>query len=210
MSSNAPKEKGIVFSGPMVRAILDGKKSMTRRVMKRQPEGWMASHLDNGFRKMTDFGNGWWGAATGSGNVRVAHTNHSIKCPFNKVGDRLWVRETWAKAGEIGDAIEYRADNPDPLTGKWRSPIHMPRWASRITLEITGVKVERLQDISDADCFAEGVIADRGNGETWYDGKAKEIFSRAWDAMHGHDSWAANPWVWVISFRRIDAARVAA
>lgn len=213
MLSNVPKERGIPFVEVMVRAIQDGRKSQTRRIMKPQPvptEGAV--------------GEVWSWDYTVHWRVPYEPILLYRYCPYGPVGDRLIPLTTWAVPVEF-DNVKPK-DLPDGVDvwshwstlikpsryGKLRPgrfmPLklrhHLPR------LEITGVKVERLQDISDADCFAEGVIANRGNGETWYDGKAKEIFSRAWDAMHGPDSWKANPWLWCISFKRIDDARAAA
>lgn len=128
-------------------------------------------------------------------------------CPYGQPGDRLWVREA-CMVCDIGieQHVAYRADGePDeswlrPL--RWRPSIHMPRWASRITLEVTGVRVERLQDISDADAKAEGApmswASAQYRGGTWRQG-----FSDLWRQINGPDSWDANPFVWVVSFKRI-------
>jgi hypothetical protein len=149
-------------------------------------------------------------------------------CPFGTVGDRLWVRETWAEGfiGGVGDTIIYRADNPDfdkdfLLNGKWKPSIHMPRLASRITLEITGVRVERLQDISEEDAIAEGVkceVYDQGKpiSACWYnyqedlfDGsfnspEAIDSFRTLWDSINAKKHpWQSNPWVWVVEFKHL-------
>ena len=174
------KERPILFSGPMVRAILDGRKTQTRRVVKPQPD-WIRPRVsDDGIA------HGYCGSGPTDG----------IKCPYGTVGDRLWVRESWAKSGEVGDATEYRADNPDPIGAKWRPSIHMPRWASRIDLEITGIRVERLQEISERDAMAEGC-------EYLTNSVARSNFVKLWISINGQDSWSANPWVWVIEFKRI-------
>jgi hypothetical protein len=117
-----------------------------------------------------------------------------LKCPYGQPGDRLWVREAWTDAGEI---TIYRADT-DGLCRKnirWKPSIHMPRKESRILLEITDVRIERLQDISSEDCHAEGSAC---GIEACID-----IFARSWESLHGPGSWEKNPWVWVISFRRL-------
>jgi hypothetical protein len=172
------KERPILFSGPMVRAILDGKKTQTRRLVSPQPDGfWDApnSHADTGLNAVVR-------------DVDGRAKDVWINCPFGRVGDWLWVRETWAKPGEVGDHTEYRADNPDPLAAKWRPSIHMPRRASRLSLEITEVRVERLTQIMDADGKAEGYAG------------AAAFLAGEW----ARPLRADNPWVWVIGFRRVD------
>lgn len=209
-------EKPILFSTPMVRAILDGRKSQTRRVMKPQPD---AVHD----------GEPYW--FIGGYRTRM-DANNPLVCPYGFPGSRLWVRET-CRAEELPsglDGVRYLADDcfiPIDNTpesgdawldlryyGKRASPvapvktvpaIHMPRWASRISLEITGVRVERLQDISEADALAEGV-----NVHPDHHGKPRtsiyspvQAYADLWDQINGPESWAANPWVWAVSFRRI-------
>lgn len=203
------KERPILFSGEMVRAILDGRKTMTRRVMKRQPHGageWVLRGENWLFPDVCPY--------------------ITIKCPYGQPGDRLWVRETWAsldgvdhlspkdiellcrdagyKTGPCGD-LWYQADNSyrqwgdDKQTkGKWRPSIHMPRWASRINLEITDVCVERLQDISEEDARSEGINNPLGS-------LALNIFPSLWDSINlkrGY-GWDSNPWVWVVEFKRL-------
>lgn len=177
------RERPILFSGPMVRALLDGRKTQTRRVVKPQP----VDPFDGA-------------------QLRTAVSAYALAgpCPYGEPGDRLWVRETWAKAGEQGDRVEYRADTADPKAGKWRPSIFMPSWASRITLEVESVRVERLQDISEADARAEGVTP----APFTKAGRAAhlvhvEAFESLWGSINGPDSWAANPWVWVVAFRRV-------
>jgi hypothetical protein len=198
-------ERPILFSAPMVRAILDGRKQQTRRVVK--PQDSVETHEDK------------------SGVIDVIHLHSprcpgycdyacKFPCPYGAAGDRLWVRETWSKAKSCNaHDLFYRADG-DRQYGKqhalsyveredrWRPSIHMPRWASRITLELTGVRVERLQDISDDDAKAEGVVR---NEWSWDDGESpttdREAFECVWVAINGRGSWDANPWVWVIDFR---------
>lgn len=174
------KERPILFSGEMVRAILDGSKTQTRRVVK--------------------------GDALGILNLEIRPPSDPIfveKCLYGKPGDRLWVREAWAQHTEtFGDFLPstvYRADPVTPHFTKWKPSIHMPRWASRITLEITGVRVERLQDISEKDALSEGCEPDDGNPES---PSPISEFRDLWQSINGAESWAANQWVWVIEFKK--------
>lgn len=192
------KERPILFSASMVRALLDGTKTQTRRIVKPQPpadahqvETW--HHPDTRPRYFT------W---TSAGEISDAW--EPVACPYGQPGDRLWVRETWAPM-TIGYA--YGADpvwNASP-DGKWRPPIHMPRAACRLKLEITGVRVERLQDISESDARAEGVTwqewcqNDDGTNEPYEE--ATDAFKRLWESINGPKSWDANPWVWVVEFK---------
>ena len=196
------KERPIIFSAPMVRAILEGRKTQTRRIVKPQPEPipddvWQSRHYDNGW---------WW--ACSQARTMVAVRDMSAFCPYGSTRDRLWVKESHALCNAIGNNytnIIWRAGpwrNGIEPSAKWRSPIHMPRWAARITLEITDIRVERLQDISEADAQAEGVTesivlpGDRGSFVA--------SFGYLWQQIHGPKSWAANPWVWVIEFERVE------
>jgi hypothetical protein len=237
------KERPVLFSAAMVRALLARTKTQTRRVVKPQPEvehggepywfiggyrAWPYRSTDDVLRK--------------GGNV--------LPCPYGQPGDRLWVRESWQVARETldyetggeydvwewpkelgdprlflhGDArfgtkagLFYAADGPDKNPGvfydltsiggktvlrpkeiNWRPSIHMPRWASRITLLVTGVRVERLQDISEADALAEGVP----NSLHLPGGRfARENFAHLWWTIHGDGAWEANPWVWAVEFK---------
>ncbi len=224
------RERPILFSSPMVRAILEGRKTQTRRVVKPQPTGEP--------RPLSDWSRGLAEAChdhSPDANKLAAHSDRlkghvfpfttsscglmSPVCPYGHPGDRLWVRETWQPCGltELGlmQAAYYKADgktyyDPNDLskTCKWRPSIHMPRWASRITLEITGVRVERLQDISEED--AESEAAERGhlktlNGEYIINGGSHRCgFINLWQSIHGPGSWDANPWVWCISFQILE------
>jgi hypothetical protein len=198
------KERPILFSAPMVRAILDGKKSVTRRAIKlRPPYAMDEPYVGTPWPYDTTWSYGDQGSPW-------------MPCPYGKVGDRLWVRETFHRCPHCaGDLINYRAGgwlrlpsgSPDdggdrndvdyhPLnytcfTYGWRPSVHMPREASRITLEITGVRVERLREITDADARAEGV-----NGV--------EEFEGLWRSINGHGSWDANLYVWVVEFKRVE------
>ena len=208
------KERPILFSGPMVRAILDGRKTQTRRIMKPQP-------TYDGF---------WWshkGYSCGGEKQFRDGLPLFVGCPYGAVGDRLWVRETFAPMQEnrpiANPAIYdnkpawYRADNDRPMwAGKtWKPSIHMPRWASRITLEITGVRVERLNEISESDAVREGCFLDPSceqNGNCGFSNgvtsmchsTAISAFMGLWSYINGPESWAENPFVWVIEFKRIE------
>jgi hypothetical protein len=205
------KERPILFSGPMVRALLDGSKTQTRRIVK--PTG--AHHIFQ-FRGTDDArgadeptGEWAWGS---SESVISKH----IRCPYGKPGDRLWVRETflYVGPGSGSDLPSYREERANPENHKatncwfrasqpdetlvWTPSIHMPRWASRITLEVTGVRVERLQDISEADAWSEGCPTDATWPLDWY----RDLWNNL--AAPGAD-WDANPWVWVVEFKRVSA-----
>ena len=198
------KERPILFSAPMVRALLAGTKTQTRRIIKPQH---LAFFNQDAAAMLSDW------------NERPL--------PYGKTGDRLWVREAWGlhaygddtdwlKGGctamDLDDhVIAYRADWGPLQDGcHWRPSIHMPRAASRITLEITGVRVERLQDISAADARAEGCPDKPVDGaeQASIDLLAKLWYHDLWEQINGLDSWAANPWVWVVEFKRVkgDAA----
>ena len=208
------KERGMIFNGEMVRAILGGRKTQTRRIVKPQPE----------LTKNSGFS--WNGALYGAGSDdRETNRNFAhIKCPHGTPGDRIWVRETWAEAGAGAPDLKlYRANYPAHVPThyenvppaedvRWTPSIHMPRWASRILLEITDVRVERLNDISEEDARAEGII-DGGClncGEPEPCGcanpepDATDAFAYLWQSIYGQENWNANPWVWVIEFNRIE------
>lgn len=220
------KERPILFSDPMVRAILDGRKTQTRRVAP--IDDIRLTHHDGGILA--------WSVRFAKPHKR-ALSSHSggrfsedearrviaaMYCPYGQPGDRLWVRETWRHieggavydaAGGVMDAFEpetkYRADWP-LYRGRWKPSIHMPRWASRILLGVTGVRVERLQDISEADARAEGapcvdevsgreaLFPDADQAGSWRPG-----FRVLWESINGEGSWDANPWVWVVEFERV-------
>jgi hypothetical protein len=220
------KERPILFSAPMVRAILAGQKTVTRRQVKKQAAlDCLAAGFEPSF---------------------LALTGNADLCPYGKAGDRLWVRETWgvishgfdeqgnmiawepdrpAKAiremrfgqGYYSGHVIYAADGPAEWAGDddgggdprsaWKPSIHMPRAASRILLEITGVRVERLQDISRSDIRAEGLVCPpelasddvSPNYRDWYPAAWREL----WESINGAGSWMANPWVWVVEFKRV-------
>jgi hypothetical protein len=207
------KERPILFSAPMVRAILEGQKTVTRRSCKPQPSE--NAHTTSASGNPMGV---WW--ETGKDIIR---------CPYGKPGDRLWVRETWTHAGN-GDLgyLTYRATYPDCLPPdlenippaselRWRPSIHMFRCDSRILLEITDVRVERLQDISDEQALAEGIIPhvrggwhwhphDPANVDDWHQFGFKTpvwAFHDLWAGINGQENWDANPWVWVVEFKRV-------
>lgn len=203
--STTIKERPIIFNGEMVKAILDGRKTMTRRIAKplrKNPPSLLSGEWSDSY--VLDKGNHEW---------------LMKDCPFGKVGDRLWVRETFAVYGDKDDehcVIHYRANNPEHFSRKgmgFKPSIHMPRWASRITLEITSIRIERLQDISEDDAKAEGV-----NGGCIVCGELaenckcatpspdfKDSFIHLWRSIYGEESWSANPWVWVVEFKQVTA-----
>lgn len=184
----------ILFSAPMVRAILAGTKSQTRRAVKYipslgDPEAWC--HKAAAVEKMVGPPDMW--------------------CPFGPVTRELWVRETWrnglADTGLIGSSFHYRADLDEPeAPGQWRPSIFMPRRASRITLRVTAVRVERLQAISEADARAEGCVASGGRGAPqtvgMEGGTARDEYRALWDSINGNGAWALDPWVWVVLFKK--------
>ena len=197
------KERPILFSAPMVRAILAGTKTQTRRAVK--STGMYA--IDASIH--------------GEEVARRELAALATRCPYGQAGDQLWVREAFSgprcmdasdgcKAvppSKWGDCsrIWYWADG-NPTEGDWTRPrpsIHMPRWASRILLEITAVRVERLQDISETDAEAEGIqeIVDAGVD---HDGTPRDAYRALWEQINGADSWSANPWVWVVEFKRAE------
>lgn len=212
------KETGLMFKAHLVRAILEGRKTQTRRILKPQPA---PNHPHDGGTK--------WiierGLHTPVGSVGHLSVREKMGlcCPMGKPGDRIYVRETWCQQGDddgflIDNAYWYRATDPDVMDSEdmekspWRPSIHMPKWAARIWLEITGVRVERLQSISRADAIAEGIKFfnnDHECGAKNYLDKTdmdyslcpSDSFETLWKSTGG--DWAANPWVWVIDFKTI-------
>lgn len=184
------KEHPILFSGPMVQAILDGRKTMTRRVIK-MPKWAQECNEDYEFEIDDDIP---YSICKKTGCLAA------IDCPYGFPGDRLWVRETFCK--DLDHNVFYKADNMPPWEDtKWKPSIFMPRWASRITLEITNVRVERLQEISGKDILAEGLDVKFTIPGSF---DALERFHGLWDSINGKKyPWSSNPWVWVIEFKRI-------
>ena len=210
------KERPILFSGPMVRAILAGTKTQTRRVVKPQPQGNDLHICTNAYD--------WQACEDGFLHGLIAGDHGydalSFRCPHGAPGARLWVRETWAYERDgtgcpDDTGILYRATDPgwdDEETGlRWRPSIFMPRSASRILLEITEVRVERLQAIREEDARAEGITdggcLNCGNSEPCGcpdpSPDARDAFAWLWQSINGSHSWHANPWVWVVEFRRV-------
>lgn len=229
------KERPILFSGSMVRALLDGSKTQTRRIIKVQPpaDGFQLTTCMSTTGDRREEGKHRWAKVDGVSIVEGG--KDYFACPHGYPGDRLWVRETFASSAHGPTAaVLYRADNHvRPGLGDfdgepWRPSIFMPRAASRINLEIIGVRVERLQDCSEADAIAEGISVWSDNerhGKKWhcpphiqrfgegdnvedvaYEGRAvkdpREAYRGVWSAINGPGSWEANPWVWAIEFRR--------
>jgi len=216
-----PKERPILFNAEMVRAVLAGRKTQTRRVVKLpdscgfatyfHPTEYTFSHWDRGYEE------------------DVA----TVPCPYGVPGDRLWVREAWgasARKPSEGDRIWYRADNDRPTWAgdRWRPSIHMPRWASRILLEVTDVRVERVQEISEGDAVAEGVMPNwpldpdewlaESHGYMPYcthhpepcdcheAANAVDSFRGLWNSINANRgfAWSDNPWVWAVAFKVLE------
>lgn len=230
------KERGMIFNGEMVRALLSGRKTQTRRRMKVQPsEGFTPMNM----ALEPDYKARWYtpGIVDKEGYLQpaskevfgVANENEGYSCPFGAVGDRIWVREAFrvhSRATDVATLV-YKASERNSWTEqthrvpvavcnkpatpeKWTPSLHMPRWASRILLEITDVRVERLNSISQEDAQAEGLeltgwrptYSDPDSGGeviTPYDN-----FAELWSSIYGDESWQANPWVWVIEFKRVE------
>ncbi|EPR9643727.1 hypothetical protein [Klebsiella pneumoniae] len=218
------KERGMIFNGEMVRAILDGRKTQTRRPIK-----WKQTRFTEIGER--EDGSNWPWSEDAEHACDFWHP-----CPFGAVGDRIWVRETWGVVSHAfsddGLMIDWVPDRPATAIHEmpfgngyysgyaiyaadgdftwgdddgyedgrscWKPSIHMPRAASRILLEITDVRVERLRSMSQDDARAEGVIAASGPME------AGLAFRELWDSIYGEESWKANPWVWVIEFKRVE------
>jgi len=198
------KERPILFSAPMVRALLDGSKTQTRRVVK----------TDIVLGREALFAPRGRNLHAPTFLLPDAKDQAAAYCPHGKPGDRLWVRETFR---EWPDGIAYRANYSNQemadVHKPWKPSIFMPRAASRITLEITGVRVERLHDISEDDCWAEGieqVMHDFDDASQCTMAKrigasiedAKPLYAQLWESINGPGSWDLNPWVWVIEFKR--------
>lgn len=214
------KERPILFSTPMVRAILDGRKTQTRRIAVKTSQPRSVYVTDFDFKELKI-------------EIENKHSGHRYwkQCPYGIPGDRLWVRETWSIASvashttPIHDKLVYRADFPDDYdmfgipSRRWFPSIHMKRADSRILLEITGVRVERLADISEEDAAAEGIYNDGDvipfNGPWFVEphdthgySTASDCYCALWEKINGAGSWMTNQWVWVVQFKQLkgDAA----
>ena len=214
MSANLQEQivtRPILFSGPMVRAILDGRKTQTRRIVKaKDSDSSRCITLPMLMKNVNEWRlqDGRWFGIDGYDTLVFCD------CPYGHVGDRLWVRENWREcgSGQRQDGkipstpvpVVYAAD--DDAEGPWRPSIFMPRWASRITLELVSIRIERLREISHEDATAEG-IERSGKGWKDYGGNTQQWMSPAtsfqtlWMSINGHENWSANPWVWVVGFK---------
>jgi hypothetical protein len=226
-------DRPIIFSGPMVRALLDGRKTQTRRILK-PPAGCRIENLaetdPHMFSGRTDDPKSWGDSFADDGGPLSLIDFAELRY---RPGDRLWVRENFkpVHGGDPSRGARYRTDASTDQT-IWKPSIHMPRWASRLTLIVTGVKVERVQSISNKDAQAEGIVEDDGSEpDIWYvpgsggtdlgrkmnplmADKPSKVFASLWCALHGDDAWKANPWVVALTFtvhkHNIDAMRASA
>lgn len=246
------RERPIIFSAPMVQALLEDRKTQTRRIVKPAPTGERRPLIEWSHHLATACGD-----SSPDPEQLAAHSERlrgrifpftmddgslfSPACPYGVPGDLLWVRETWycdhfelqrgpyREVPQARELLYYRATDavrPDSrecwtgfagetMTPPWKPAIHMPRWASRIRLTVTDIRIERLNDISEQDCIAEGIYNgeyDPGLGDGgkpgWcyatdkFAGTLKHAYELLWDSIHGEGSFAHNPWVWVVSFKR--------
>lgn len=222
-----PSARPILFSAPMVRALLAGTKTQTRRLVK--PQDRLRQGKDDLGRPGVEYLNEWGSWQPWVNNAKT------LRCPYGKPGDLLWVRETWA-VSTIYDGVSPRdvpqcgvryAASEERLGIKDRPSIFMPRWASRLTLEITEVRVQRLEDISEQDAIAEGVVKIRDCCHVIRDVDYDLVglchtspitpYAKLWDTLNGDKpgmAWADNPWVWALTFRvhsaNVDAVLAAA
>lgn len=225
------QQRPILFKSEMVQAILAGRKTQTRRALKIQPS-WVESNnplVSSGWQYEGKKGLPKLSSWPTKEDFATALLECE-KCPYGQVGDQLWVKETWkpriahscaVDACDCGDVeVEYIADNKtifysDNIDSEWLMPkaaqngknvssLFMPRWASRILLEITDIRVERLQDISEADAKAEGCCYGKGGGVPDLAVSPEDHFPTLWESINGVGSWEANPWVWRISFRVVE------
>lgn len=233
---NQPKERPVLFKGEMVNAILDGRKTQTRRAIKNNQPTTDQLEIRK-YRPGTYAITGLWSVQSTRLNNLGKTFGKPFKCPYGKPGDRLWVRESHAfsvidpdgldwrddpenwdvvyRADDDGLGLSWRNGDGEVITPPWRPSIHMPRWASRILLEITDVRVERLQDISYSDAQAEGMYGDYSRPpiteNPWLGNKygvsTIDRYRELWQSINGPGSWDANPWVWVIEFKRLESSQ---
>jgi len=213
------REVPVLFNGAMVRAIQDDRKTQTRRIVKPQPVGAVCAQRILYSNHAKDIGKF---AFFDRKDVAAARVVAHARSPLGKPGDRLWVRETWAWPGE--EQVLYFADpwarkladewkkDPNYPQVKWKPSIHMPRRLARLFLDVLDVRIERLQDITDADAEAEGVRSWAENDENMQGlrgmgiatpDRPRFLFQCLWQRVYGAESWAANPWVWVTTFRKV-------
>lgn len=221
-------DRPIIFSAPMVKAIIAGTKTQTRRIVKPQPFAMVVQDCDSG-----EWGQCWDERRAEDGEP-LREVWKPMRCPYGVVGDRLWIRERWAAphgfdafppgAIPTDTTIIYAATaalGGDKGVGGLiaRNPMFMPRWASRLTLEITEVRVQRVGEISEEDAIAEG-CSEKAR-ETHPDDESLKIecgyfppsshahaYRLLWDSIHGPDAWEKSPWTWALTFRRIDSGGV--
>ncbi len=234
------KERPILFSGPMVRAILTGTKTQTRRVIRPQPtDSWMLNiplvdptigqfgkAYDSNADAWQNYYHRWFSPDTKDWIYRkrlwIKHPENytEIECPYGAPGERLWVRETWLNAALPGyhPVVLYRADgdDPKPPSVAWKPSIHIKREYSRLSLEVVSVRVERLNEISEADAKAEGAVAAYIERAERQDPGLKiiqapysvECFRQLWNSINGaRADWGSNPWVWVVEFKRVEVTK---
>jgi hypothetical protein len=210
------KEHPLLFSAPMVRAILDGRKTQTRRIVKNAT----GAFFDHSAYEPVEIRHREWAFRDKSAKslLTAAEGSPVFRCPYGTAGDRLWVKETHRHhlcAGADMEQLHFAADGPCcPVDGErikpWRPSIFMRRVDSRITLEIVAVRVERLQSITEEDALAEGIIRnpnldgycydDEGRG--FHGSRAVRAYENLWRSINGPDSWGRNPWVWVLDFKK--------
>lgn len=229
----------ILMNAAMVLAVLEGRKTQTRRIMNPQPH---PDFLKRGVVSVTP----QWPHQNGVRWFMADGCSQLVKCPYGQPGSRLWVRETWCgkyddneqqvynKDGNLdssccwyrADGVEVRASDGDGFArlrkdgseaSPWIPSIHMPRWASRLTLEVVAVRVERLKAITREDAKAEGItehLSEFAPGvyteeakDLWRNRTSVENFSYLWESINGPGSWDADPWVWVVEFKRVEQPR---
>lgn len=225
------RDTPIIFSGPMVRALLEGRKTQTRRVLKLPTKGEYVRPDMGGWKPTTNGGDGVFTLKRDGSRVPVLETvgiwnqttGTCLDAPWQN-GDRLWVREAHCirispeHATDGIGRVWFRADPDWGDEVRWRSPIHMPRWASRLTLTVTDVRVQRLQEISEEDAVAEGLQRAPGGWWSGAEGQAsvtpQAAYGLLWNRLHGTKAWSANPWIVALTFlveqRNIDTLQEAA
>ena len=215
----AMKERPILFTPENAQKVFLGTKTQTRRIVKPQPPKWIDKYGQS-LSPMHWIPSGVFisdpSGMLGKGNLSIRQNGASVKCPYGTIGDRLWVRESYY--AESQSTIHYRGDfggyEDDPKSG-WKNAMFMPRWACRTVVELTAVCVERLQEISEDDAIAEGIeyCDGVGVGRAGYWQKdrsricatAREAYRVLWESINGPGSWALNPWVWVLEFKKVQS-----